>query len=175
MKHFLPAAVIFLIAASVCAQSRTTFKNTQEAVRYYEELVGSLIQQVKLMQDDNATLQASVIDLRKQVSLLNTKVQNTDRELEALKKQVAADAETRKAQLRSLADKLSTPPPAAQPRQQDSETLQGEFIEHTVEPGTTLTALSKAYGVTVPDIKRANNLSSDNIRVGQKLLIPVKR
>ena len=175
MKHFLPAMVIFLIAASVCAQNRTTFKNTQEAVRYYEELVGSLIQQVKLMQDDNATLQASVIDLKKQVSLLNAKAQNTDRELEALKKQVAADAETRKAQLRSLADKLAAPPPAPKAQQLEQDAPQGEFIEHTVEPGTTLSALSKAYGVTISDIKRANRLSSDNIRVGQKLLIPVKR
>lgn len=175
MKHFLSAAVIFLIAASVCAQSRTTFKNTQEAVRYYEELVGSLIQQVKLMQDDNATLQAGVIDLKKQVSLLNAKVQNTDRELEALKKQVAADAETRKAQLRNLADKLAAPPPVRRAQQQEQDPMQGEFIEHTVEPGTTLSALSKAYGVTISDIKRANGLSSDNIRVGQKLLIPVKR
>ena len=175
MKQIFLAVTIFLTAGTVCAQSRTTFKNTQEAVRYYEELVGSLIQQVKLMQDDNATLQATVLDLKKQVSLLSAKMQDTDRELEALKKQVAADAETRKVQLKSLADKLSAPPPAAQTRSQETETLQGEFIEHTVEPGTTLTALSKAYGVTVSDIKRANNLSSDNIRVGQKLLIPVQR
>ena len=116
MKQIFLAVTIFLTAGTVCAQSRTTFKNTQEAVRYYEELVGSLIQQVKLMQDDNATLQATVLDLKKQVSLLSAKMQDTDRELEALKKQVAADAETRKVQLKSLADKLSAPPPAAQTR-----------------------------------------------------------
>ncbi len=172
MKHFIFALAIFLTAAGVHAQNRTTFKSTQEAVRYYEELVGSLIQQVKLMQDDNAKLLANVDDLKKQVNVLTAKAQNTDRELEALKKQIAADAETRKAQLNRLADRLSSQPaPAAQ----SQETLQGEFIEHTVEPGTTLSALSKAYGVTISDIKTANRLSSDNIRIGQKLLIPVKR
>ena len=91
MKHLIFALAIFLTAAGVHAQNRTTFKTTQEAVRYYEELVGSLIQQVKLMQDDNATLQASVLDLKKQVNVLTAKAQNTDRELEALKKQIHAD------------------------------------------------------------------------------------
>ncbi|MBP3394860.1 MAG: hypothetical protein J6M38_10095, partial [Lentisphaeria bacterium] len=110
MKHLIFALAIFLTAAGVHAQNRTTFKTTQEAVRYYEELVGSLIQQVKLMQDDNATLQASVLDLKKQVNVLTAKAQNTDRELEALKKQIAADAETRKAQLNKLADKLINQP-----------------------------------------------------------------
>ena len=172
MKHLIFALAIFLTAAGVHAQNRTTFKTTQEAVRYYEELVGSLIQQVKLMQDDNATLQASVLDLKKQV--LTAKAQNTDRELEALKKQIAADAETRKAQLNKLADKLINQP-AQRVQTPAQEIPQGEFIEHTVEPGTTLSALSKAYGVTVSDIKKANRLSSDNIRVGQKLLIPAKR
>jgi len=93
---------------------------------------------------------------------------------EALKKQIAADAETRKAQLNKLADKLINQP-AQRVQTPAQEIPQGEFIEHTVEPGTTLSALSKAYGVTVSDIKKANRLSSDNIRVGQKLLIPVKR
>ena len=174
MKHLIFALAIFLTAAGVHDQNRTTFKTTQEAVRYYEELVGSLIQQVKLMQDDNATLQASVLDLKKQVNVLTAKAQNTDRELEALKKQIAADAETRKAQLNKLADKLINQP-AQRVQTPAQEIPQGEFIEHTVEPGTTLSALSKAYGVTVSDIKKANRLSSDNIRVGQKLLIPAKR
>lgn len=174
MKHLIFALAIFLTAAGVHAQNRTTFKTTQEAVRYYEELVGSLIQQVKLMQDDNATLQASVLDLKKQVNVLTAKAQNTDRELEALKKQIAADAETRKAQLNKLADKLINQP-AQRVQTPAQEIPQGEFIEHTVEPGTTLSALSKAYGVMVSDIKKANRLSSDNIRVGQKLLIPAKR
>ncbi len=43
MKHLIFALAIFLTAAGVHAQNRTTFKTTQEAVRYYEELVGSLI------------------------------------------------------------------------------------------------------------------------------------
>ena len=53
--------------------------------------------------------------------------------------------------------------------------LSGEFVEHTVEKGHVLYHIAKAYNVTVREIKQANNLKSDSLYVGQKLLIPVKK
>jgi LysM repeat protein len=41
-----------------------------------------------------------------------------------------------------------------------------------VESGHTLSAIAVAYGSTVKAIKEANQLSSDNIYIGQKLFIP---
>lgn len=49
-----------------------------------------------------------------------------------------------------------------------------EFVEYTVQQGATIAAISKAYKVSVDEIRKANNLKDDNIRVGQKLLIPKK-
>lgn len=46
--------------------------------------------------------------------------------------------------------------------------------EHVVEKGQYLSTIAKAYGVTVDEIKRANNLKSDVLQVGQKLFIPKK-
>jgi LysM repeat protein len=43
---------------------------------------------------------------------------------------------------------------------------------HTVTWGNTLYSLARRYGTTVAAIKHANGLSSDLIRVGQKLCIP---
>lgn len=43
---------------------------------------------------------------------------------------------------------------------------------HTVSAGETLIAVAVRYQVTVDEIKALNNLTSDNIWVGQKLLIP---
>ena len=43
---------------------------------------------------------------------------------------------------------------------------------HTVVKGETLYGLSRKYGTTVAKIKSANGLSSDLIRIGQKLKIP---
>lgn len=44
--------------------------------------------------------------------------------------------------------------------------------EHKVEYGQTLSAIAKAYGVSVSKIKEANKLKSDVIREGQVLFIP---
>jgi LysM repeat protein len=54
----------------------------------------------------------------------------------------------------------STPPPAA-----------AADIRHVVEPGETLFALQRKYGVTVAEIKEWNKLTSDNLSAGQELVI----
>lgn len=45
-------------------------------------------------------------------------------------------------------------------------------IEYTVQPGDTLWLLSRRFGTTVDAIKALNNLTSDMLYIGQKLLIP---
>jgi len=44
--------------------------------------------------------------------------------------------------------------------------------EHVVEKGQYLSTIAKAYGVTIDQIKKANNLKNDMLQVGQKLFIP---
>jgi LysM repeat protein len=44
-------------------------------------------------------------------------------------------------------------------------------IVHVVQPGQNLILIAKAYGVLVIEIKSLNNLTSDNIYVGDKLII----
>jgi hypothetical protein len=44
-------------------------------------------------------------------------------------------------------------------------------IIHTVQSGQTLIGIAKAYGVLVAEIKDLNNLSSDDIYVGDRLII----
>lgn len=43
---------------------------------------------------------------------------------------------------------------------------------HTVAPGETLYSISRTYGVSVSQIVSANSLSSESIRVGQRLTVP---
>jgi membrane-bound lytic murein transglycosylase D len=44
-------------------------------------------------------------------------------------------------------------------------------VYYTVKQGDTLWKISSLYGVSVDDIRKANNLKSDNLQVGQKLKI----
>jgi murein DD-endopeptidase MepM/ murein hydrolase activator NlpD len=43
---------------------------------------------------------------------------------------------------------------------------------YLVKPGDTLIRIARQFGVSVADLKRANNLTSDALRVGQTLQIP---
>lgn len=45
---------------------------------------------------------------------------------------------------------------------------------HKVAKGDTLGAIAVRYGVKLTDLKKANNLTNDNIRIGQTLKIPAK-
>lgn len=44
---------------------------------------------------------------------------------------------------------------------------------HEVQKGETLSLISRKYGVSVADLKKANNLKSDQVALGQQLSIPV--
>ncbi|HAT60538.1 MAG TPA: hypothetical protein DCS60_07180, partial [Opitutae bacterium] len=48
-----------------------------------------------------------------------------------------------------------------------------EGIVHVVKKGENLTIISKAYNVSVAELKKVNNIeNADNISIGQKLEIP---
>ncbi len=78
----------------------------------------------------------------------------------------------------------STPPPVTvQPAPTGSPivptpstTLSGQSASgeqiYVVKQGDTLYSIARAYGVSVDAIKQRNNLSDDNIYVGQQLIIP---
>jgi LysM repeat protein len=45
---------------------------------------------------------------------------------------------------------------------------------YTVKSGDTLTKVAKKHGVSLKALKAANNLTTDHIKVGEKLVIPAK-
>lgn len=45
---------------------------------------------------------------------------------------------------------------------------------HTVKAGDTLYAIARNYGTTVDAIKRANNMTSNNLTIGRVLIIPTE-
>ena len=47
-----------------------------------------------------------------------------------------------------------------------------EQSEYKVRRGDSLWTIARKHGVTVTELKRANNLSTSTIRVGQTLTIP---
>ena len=71
-----------------------------------------------------------------------------------------------------------TPPPTPTPLPTPTPvpvTQQTVLVKHVVEDGETLLSIAIDYDVSVEEIQRANNLSSELIRVGDELGIPVVR
>ncbi|MCB1495340.1 MAG: peptidoglycan DD-metalloendopeptidase family protein [Bauldia sp.] len=63
------------------------------------------------------------------------------------------------------------PPPQTNAAPTPASAKSGGVV-HVVEPGQTLYSIAQAQGVRVEDIVALNGLSSQNIRVGQRLQIP---
>lgn len=66
----------------------------------------------------------------------------------------------------------ATPPPTSTPVPIVQETL---LIRHAVQSGETLLSIAIDYDVSVEEIQRANNLTSELIRAGDEISIPVLR
>ncbi len=185
MKAASIAAACSALALCVCAygqsntQGQVIFRTPQEAVRYYEDLVGTLSQQVRSMQDENARMVVVINDMQRQMQTLNQSNQNLAQELANLKRQFASDAEARQAQMNKMVDNVKGVISSAAQQQQQAAAAAAaaqpsEMIEYTVQSGATLSLIAKAYKVSVEDIKKANDLKSDTLKVGQKLFIPKK-
>ncbi|WP_010098702.1 C40 family peptidase [Ornithinibacillus scapharcae] len=70
----------------------------------------------------------------------------------------------------SVGQKLSIP--ASETVQVDTKVPSTENIQYQVVAGDSLWGISQKYGVSVDAIRSSNNLDSDNLRVGQLLVIP---
>lgn len=64
---------------------------------------------------------------------------------------------------------------SAQTRQQSAAKKQAaKPVTHTVKSGENLTVIAKRHGVTVDQLKKANGITSDKLRPGDKLKVPAK-
>ena len=103
----------------------------------------------------------------------------TAAQLRALNPDVDMDALEVGDQLRLPAGARDTRAPA-QPRPQTPAATTGGQTQqprrgtrsHVVQAGETLFGIARRYGVTVEAIRRANQMETDQVRTGQRIVIP---
>jgi len=174
-------------AALLCAcqspqQQRIERARALEARRLQEEQLDRMSGSMRDVQEQYGATVQHVSAMQGQVAALERRIQALSSEVESLKQQLALERQARQADMDRLLQQVaketaaairSAAPPAGGGRSSGPATA-GEFYEYTVEPGATLSAIAKAYGVSIDSIRKANRMKDDNIRVGQKLYVPKK-
>ncbi len=178
-----PVSASSATGTAAATATRTASTGTRrDIVSYVEELAGNTAAQLRAVQDENAELETRVIELERRIAALQETNQKLLSEIAAVKRQSAADADAREAQMKAILSKIdklaATPAPVATVPTPVSAAADYEIYE--VQKGATLSVIAKAYSeafgktVTVQDIKKANNMKNDNLQIGQKLKIPRK-
>ena len=145
-------------------QRQQTAAREQAAQRHAEEQVYRVKGQVESVEMENARLMQELQQLRNEVRSYNSQVSQLNSKMSSLEAKQAREMNELIRRVEGLLKKSIASRP--------SKPSRGAGREHVVESGHTLSAIASAYGTTVSAIKKANNLKSDGIYVGQKLFIP---
>ena len=164
--------ILVILTVFAFVQTEAQNHGARRGTAYYEETVGNLTNQIRLMQDENAKLAAAVYELQREVREMKQRMQGYQAENAELRRLIAAESDARQKQLNKIADRIHQ---AASQQAQAAPTQDTEEYDfYVVEPGATLSAISRATGVSIARIKQANGMKNDILRVGQKIKIPRK-
>ena len=177
--------IISLPAANYSSNSRQYNVQTLTLLRENEKQLTVLSSRVKYLMDNYAALTQQIKYLKQ--SLATEKQNNIQlkREISTLKKQSYADRKQIQKSLDNIIDKVANETTkvintalkkvnnTTRSKIKDKGPVgTGEFVEYKVQSGATLSAIAKAYNVSVSSIRKANKLNNDFIRIGQILYIP---
>jgi predicted RNase H-like nuclease (RuvC/YqgF family) len=141
--------------------------------------VGVLDEKVSRLSAQVDDLQFQQQQMKKDIERLQAEVQDARRaaggvaptDLKALEDRIAAVDAARQADKKAIIDQLAKELAGAGKAPKPEPTTTGGK-DHVVQKGETLTTIAKAAGVSVAELKKANDLTGDEIKVGQKLVIP---
>lgn len=126
------------------------------------------------------TLQSNFDNLSSRVSHLETKGsgdQALRAEIEALKAAVAElrreISNQRSEIVKDLSGRIAKMQPKTEPAPRPrTVVISGPTSTYTVQSGDTLSLIAQAFKTSVPKIREMNGLKNDNLRIGQKLVVP---
>lgn len=170
MKNYL-ALSILCVASVAGAQQQAGGREAFLRQQAYAEM-----QRVTSQVD---TLQNNFDDLQRRVSQVErgSNTRALQAEIDALKATVAELrrelANQRGEIVKDLSGRLAKmQPPAPPPAPPTRVVVAGPTSTYEVVNGDSLYLIAKAFNTSVAKIRELNNLKNDNLRVGQKLIVP---
>ena len=167
-KIMMLAAMALAVPVALHAQSRDDFMR-QQAYAEMQRVLGQI-----------DVLQNNIDDLSRRISRLESKGSSNSLEVEvaALKSAIAELRREMGAQrgeivkdLSARIAKLPTTAPVKAPAP-TRKVISGNHLEYVVQSGDSLFLISKAFNVPVKTIRELNELKNDNLRIGQKIIVP---
>ena len=174
IKGFAVSAAVVAMCATAVGQGKEDFMR-QQAYAEMQRVSG----QVDVLQSNLGDLQSRVSKLegggdakglRQEIDALKAELAALRRELQSQRGEIVRDLSGR---LKDIQKTIAPPAPPPQPKPA-KPAYTGPCKEYVVEGGDTLSLIASAFNTTVSKLKEMNNLRSDNLRIGQKLLVPAK-
>ena len=192
-KYIIILISLTLPITSLSAANYSSSQRRQTEIltllRGNEKQLNVLSSRVQYLMNNNAVLVQKIKNLEQSAAAGRQNNSKLEREISTLKQQLSADRKQVQKSLDNVIDKVANETTKAinsavkstnkanrsySKKGKSSPAGNGEFFEYKVQPGATLSAIAKAYGVSVNSIRKANELDNDLIRVGQVLYIPKK-
>jgi len=186
---FSSFTALFLLTAcetinSGSSSQNNQFANSNQDIIELQNDVAVLKRRIVNVQNDNARILKNISSLQSQINYVNEYNQKQNKAITVLHQQITKERAERQAALdkvvETVADQttkaVNTIAKQSQPKTaQSSKTVPaGAYYKHKVAKGETLSAIARAYKVSVKDIKQTNSLKSNLIGIGQILHIPKK-
>jgi LysM repeat protein len=182
MKHkkLLRFAIVWVMFAVTALPSRAQEQTVAQQLSILDERISKLRADVDALQFNQQQIQQDIKQVQGQMDEVRRAGPNASaNDLQALETRVkeldAAREKDKKAIIDQLAKELAAMSgggshggKAATP----ATTTPSTGDEHVVVAGETLTSIAKSTGASIADLRKANNLTSDSLKVGQKLVIP---
>lgn len=162
----LSGGCVTLVDQNSMAQQQADMEKMHEDVqKLQEKLNGIELEQQNLARDIGAVRSSP-----KEDTVVRNRLDTLERQVQSLA--AARDAD-RKQIVNQVATLVSSSGGGSSGRSSSGRGGSSQSgYEHVVESGQTLSAIAEAYKVSSSAIKKANNLKSSTLRVGQKLFIP---
>ncbi len=104
--------------------------------------------------------------LRAEIDSLKAAVEELKREMQNQREEIVRDLSKRMAKMQPKATSTAS---ASKPK---TRVITGPTSTYTVQGGDSLYLIAKAFNTTVAQLREMNGLTSDRLRIGQKLVVP---
>ena len=186
------AGAAIMSASSLAQDDARSAYQMRQAVQEVQRLSSQFDQMQNGMESISARMNRlersnSSGDVKAEIGAIRAELNELKRRQESMRGEIVAEISKKMAEL--IAKNRPAPPPPPTPSARGGKSSRastapqpdaaptgptGPYFEHVVEPGETLSYIAKECNTTVHKIKLYSNLKSDNLRVGQKLLIPAE-